>query len=89
MRFAFPHDIKGEDGKPIGEGRMYVFTTRADTIMGVTFCAVAPEHQLAAHAAASRPDCPKLSPVPSSHRRHLLTIAPTKIDPLDLLKSFF
>ena len=30
---------------------MYVFTTRADTIMGVTFCAVAPEHPLAQHAA--------------------------------------
>ncbi|MFZ9261607.1 MAG: class I tRNA ligase family protein, partial [Limnohabitans sp.] len=34
---------------------MYVFTTRADTIMGVTFCAVAPEHPLAAHAARSNP----------------------------------
>jgi leucyl-tRNA synthetase len=34
---------------------MWVFTTRADTIMGVTFCAVAPEHPLAAHAAASNP----------------------------------
>src|SRR6266700_1306080 len=55
VRFAFPHDIKGEDGKPIGEGRMYVFTTRADTIMGVTFCAVAAEHPLAAHAAKSNP----------------------------------
>ena len=32
-----------------------VFTTRADTIMGVTFCAVAPEHALATHAAASQP----------------------------------
>jgi len=32
-----------------------VFTTRADTIMGVTFCAVAPEHPLAAHAAGSNP----------------------------------
>ncbi len=55
VRFAFPHDIKGEDGKLIQGGRMYVFTTRADTIMGVTFCAVAPEHPLAEHAAKSNP----------------------------------
>src|SRR5215468_9218221 len=55
VRFAFPHDIKGDDGKPIGDGRMYVFTTRADTIMGVTFCAVAAEHPLATHAAALDP----------------------------------
>jgi leucyl-tRNA synthetase len=34
---------------------MYVFTTRADTIMGVTFCAVAPEHPLAEHAAKTNP----------------------------------
>jgi leucyl-tRNA synthetase len=34
---------------------MYVFTTRADTIMGVTFCAVAPEHPLATHAARTNP----------------------------------
>jgi leucyl-tRNA synthetase len=55
VRFAFLHDVRGEDGKPIGDGRMYVFTTRADTIMGVTFCAVAAEHPLAAHAARSSP----------------------------------
>lgn len=55
VRFAFTHDIRGEDGQPIGGGRMYVFTTRADTIMGVTFCAVAPEHPLATHAARSNP----------------------------------
>jgi leucyl-tRNA synthetase len=55
VRFAFPHEIHGADGQPIQGGRMYVFTTRADTIMGVTFCAVAPEHPLAAHAAASNP----------------------------------
>ncbi len=55
VRFAFTHDIAGDDGQLIGDGRMYVFTTRADTIMGVTFCAVAPEHPLAAHAARSNP----------------------------------
>jgi leucyl-tRNA synthetase len=55
VRFAFPHSIRGEDGSLIQEGRMYVFTTRVDTIMGVTFCAVAPEHPLAAHAAKTNP----------------------------------
>jgi len=50
VRFAFPHQIGGEGGK------LWVFTTRADTIMGVTFCAVAPEHPLALHAAATKPE---------------------------------
>jgi leucyl-tRNA synthetase len=53
VRFAFPHDIKDGEGKLINDGKLWVFTTRADTIMGVTFCAVAPEHALATHAAAS------------------------------------
>jgi leucyl-tRNA synthetase len=52
VRFAFTHDIK-EDGKAINEGKLWVYTTRADTIMGVTFVAVAAEHPLAAHAAKS------------------------------------
>ncbi len=55
VRFAFPHEIRDDSGKLIGDGRMYVFTTRADTIMGVTFCAVAPEHPLATHAAQTNP----------------------------------
>jgi len=55
VRFAFTHDIAGADGSLIGDGKMYVFTTRADTIMGVTFCAVAAEHPLALHAASSNP----------------------------------
>jgi len=55
VRFAFTHDIRDASGALIGDGRMYVFTTRADTIMGVTFCAVAPEHPLATHAAAGNP----------------------------------
>jgi leucyl-tRNA synthetase len=55
VRFAFPHAILGVDGKLLDDGHMFVFTTRADTIMGVTFCAVAPEHTLALHAAATNP----------------------------------
>ena len=55
VRFAFPHDIRAANGTPVNGGRLYVFTTRADTIMGVTFCAVAPEHPLAQLAAASNP----------------------------------
>jgi leucyl-tRNA synthetase len=55
VRFAFTHGIRGEDGTLIQDGKMYVFTTRADTIMGVTFCAVAPEHPLAQHAARGNP----------------------------------
>jgi leucyl-tRNA synthetase len=51
VRFAFPHAIKSADGALINDGELYVFTTRADTIMGVTFCAVAPEHPLALLAA--------------------------------------
>lgn len=55
VRFAFPHQIKDDSGALIGDGKMYVFTTRADTIMGVTFCAVAPEHPLATQAAKTNP----------------------------------
>jgi len=59
VRFAFTHNITHEikDGKSelIQGGKMYVFTTRADTIMGVTFCAVAPEHPIAMRAAELNP----------------------------------
>jgi leucyl-tRNA synthetase len=47
VNIAFPYELNG------GRHQLKVFTTRADTIMGVTFCAVAAEHPLAAHAAAS------------------------------------
>ncbi|MDO9009035.1 MAG: class I tRNA ligase family protein, partial [Thiobacillus sp.] len=49
VRFAFPYQFDGQDEK------LWVFTTRADTIMGVTFCAVAAEHPLATRAAANNP----------------------------------
>ncbi|MFN5512624.1 MAG: leucine--tRNA ligase [Burkholderiales bacterium] len=55
VRFAFRHTIIGDDGQPLNEGRLYVFTTRADTIMGVTFVAVAAEHPLATLAARTDP----------------------------------
>jgi leucyl-tRNA synthetase len=59
VRFAFTHEITheiaGVDGGLIQDGKLYVFTTRADTVMGVTFCAVAAEHPLALQAAASTP----------------------------------
>ncbi len=51
VRFAFPHDIRDASGEPIHDGKLWVYTTRADTIMGVTFVAVAAEHPLATHAA--------------------------------------
>jgi len=50
VRFAFPYTL---DGK---EEALWVFTTRADTIMGVTFCAVAAEHPLAEYAAKQNPE---------------------------------
>jgi len=46
VNLAFPYDIDGE------QGLLRVFTTRADTLMGVTFLAVAAEHPLATKAAA-------------------------------------
>ncbi len=45
VRFAFPHELDGKQEK------LWVYTTRADTIMGVTFVAVAAEHPLATRAA--------------------------------------
>ncbi|HMM47096.1 MAG TPA: leucine--tRNA ligase [Thiobacillaceae bacterium] len=49
VRLAFPYTLDGRDEK------LWVFTTRADTLMGVTFVAVAAEHPLATHAAANNP----------------------------------
>src|SRR5215467_7737839 len=38
-----------------GTGALKVFTTRADTLFGATYCAVAAEHPLASRAAATNP----------------------------------
>jgi leucyl-tRNA synthetase len=50
VRFAFPYELDGKAEK------LWVFTTRADTIMGVTFVAVAAEHPLATYAAKNNPE---------------------------------
>jgi leucyl-tRNA synthetase len=45
VNICFPYALDGE------RRLLRVFTTRADTLMGATFCAVAAEHPLAAYAA--------------------------------------
>ena len=47
--------VGGEGGFPL-QGTIKVFTTRIDTLMGVTFCAVAAEHALATYAAKGNPE---------------------------------
>jgi len=49
VNFGFPYDL---DGQP---ALLRVFTTRADTIMGVTFVAIAAEHPLAVRLSRDRP----------------------------------
>ena len=49
VNLGFPYAFDGV------QGVLRAFTTRPDTIMGVTFCAVAAEHPLAAHAARQDP----------------------------------
>ncbi len=50
VRLAFPYELAGE------ARALWVFTTRADTLMGATFCAVAAEHPIALHAAKANPE---------------------------------
>jgi leucyl-tRNA synthetase len=45
VRIGFPYELEGQ------RHVLSVFTTRADTLMGATFCAVAAEHPLATYAA--------------------------------------
>ncbi len=53
MEVHFPYHINGEDGT------LDVFTTRPDTLMGVTYVAVAAEHPLAQMAAEKNVDIAK------------------------------
>ena len=49
VNVGFPYELGGE------RKVLRAFTTRIDTLMGVTFCAVAAEHPLALHAAPKNP----------------------------------
>src|SRR6202050_681443 len=49
VRLGFPYDFGGAGAED--KGVLHAFTTRVDTLMGVTFCAVAAEHPLATYAA--------------------------------------
>jgi leucyl-tRNA synthetase len=49
MEVHFPYNIEGQDNS------LDVFTTRPDTLMGVTYVAVAAEHPLAQYAAEHNP----------------------------------
>jgi len=55
VRLAFPYELNGE------KKLLWVFTTRADTLMGATFCAVAAEHPIAAWAAKDNPEIRKFA----------------------------
>ena len=50
VRIGFPYELNGE--KQV----LWVFTTRADTLMGATFMAVAAEHPIATFAAEKNPE---------------------------------
>jgi leucyl-tRNA synthetase len=55
VNFGFHYEIDGPVTDLPPKGLLRVFTTRADTIMGVTFVALAAEHPLATHLGRSNP----------------------------------
>jgi leucyl-tRNA synthetase len=55
VEFTLPYDPETSKRMADGKPGLKVFTTRADTIMGITFAAVAAEHPLAAEAAKGNP----------------------------------
>ncbi len=63
VNFGFPYEIDGEAQV------LRVFTTRADTVMGVTFVAVAAEHPLATRLARNKPRAPAVHRGMQARRR--------------------
>ena len=56
VEFILPYDAETARRMADGKQGLKVFTTRADTIMGITFAAVAAEHPLATEAAKGNPE---------------------------------
>lgn len=54
VKFYF--NIKGDDRLSDAERKLYVYTTRPDTIMGTSFCCLAPEHPLSLKIAEQDPE---------------------------------
>jgi leucyl-tRNA synthetase len=50
VRIGFPYELQNQ------KHVLWVFTTRADTLMGATFMAVAAEHPIAVHASQKNPE---------------------------------
>jgi len=55
VNVGFPYELSGPVTDLPAKGVLRAFTTRADTIMGVTFVAIAAEHPLATHLARGNP----------------------------------
>ncbi len=59
VRIGFPYQLPPSAGKTADDGSepniLWVFTTRADTLLGATYVAVAAEHPLALRAAEGNP----------------------------------
>ncbi len=61
VRIGFPYSLSSSllEGQGVGDeserGILWVFTTRANTLLGATYVAVAAEHPLALHAARDNP----------------------------------
>jgi leucyl-tRNA synthetase len=69
VEFTLPYDPETAKRMADGKPGLKVFTTRADTIMGITFAAVAAEHPLATSLAAVEPSLQRKR---DSDRRRIL-----------------
>jgi leucyl-tRNA synthetase len=67
IRFALDPKTLPKDSAPAAESELTIFTTRHDTLFGAKFLGVAPDHPLAAAAAAKNE---KLAAFIAETKRH-------------------